>query len=337
MKLTPNMLVAAASLLAAAFCIPPALAADTCKPITVQVNHEMGVGTPTAKALEWFGSQVTSETDGGVKFRYFHTYQLGSERETYDMLQSGSVQMGVSGAQIVSALAPEYGTLLLPYVFSSADHFARVLDGPIGEKMHEQFLKKKGIRILGWAHRAPRHLTTTKREVHSPDDMKGLKIRIRQIPVQIEAFRAIGASPVPMSFPEVYTALQTGVIDGQENPASIMAANSFSEVQNYLVLTAHIREAFWWEVSERVWQGMCPAFQAAFEKYMPEAIERSNKLEEAENDGYIAELGSKGMKIIKLTNEQQAAFADKMPPVVEKFASEWEPGLYEEIVKLRDQ
>lgn len=295
----------------------------------------MGVGTPTAKALEWFGSKVTAETDGAVKFRYFHTYQLGSERETYDMLQSGSVQMGVSGAQIVSALAPEYGTLLLPYAFSGPEHFARVLDGPIGEDMHKQFLARKGIRILGWAHRAPRHLTTTKKAVHTPDDMKGLKIRIRQIPVQVDAFRAMGASPVPMPFPEVYTALQTGVIDGQENPASIMDANSFSEVQKYLILTSHIREAFWWEVSERVWQGMCEPHRAAFTKFVPEAITKSNELEAAENDNYIQQLGKKGMTIVELNDDQMAAFSDKMSPVAEKYASEWKEGLYDQIAQLR--
>jgi len=312
------------------------IAANECKPMTVQVNHEMGVGTPTAEALEWYGSQIENDTDGDVKFRYFHTYQLGSERETYDMLQSGSVQMGVSGAQIISALAPEYGTLLLPYLFTSADHFGRVLDGPIGEEMHEQFLKNKGIRILGWAHRAPRHITSTKKEIHTPEDMKGFKIRIRQIPVQIEAFRAIGASPVPMPFPEVYTALQTGVIDGQENPASIMDANSFSEVQNYLILSSHIREAFWWEISDRVWQKMCSEYQEIFEKYIPEAIKKSNEQEAAEDESYITALGEKGMEIIELTDEEAASFADKMPAVVEKFSDEWKEGLYDDIIDLAD-
>lgn len=322
-------------LMAGSGAVVSASAAESCKPVTMQVNHEMGVGTPTARALEWFGKQVTKETEGAVRFRYFHTHQLGSERETYDMLQSGSIQMGVSGAQIISALAPEYGALLLPYAFANADHFARVLDGPVGENMHSRFLEQKGIRILGWAHRAPRHLTTSNRKVHSPDDMKGLKTRIRQIPVQIDAFRELGASPVPMAFPEVYTALQTGVIDAQENPASIMAANSFAEVQKYLILTAHIREAFWWEVSERVWQSMCPQFRTAFEKNISGAIQMSNKLESEEDADYIRKLGAKGMTIIDLTDDQRAVFASKMPPVAAKYSDQWKDGLYQKIVELR--
>lgn len=322
-------------LFAGALILAPVAQAQECKPLTVQVNHEMGVGTPTAQALEWYGNAITEDTGGKVKFRYFHTHQLGSERETFDMLQSGSVQMGVSGAQIVSALAPEYGALLLPYAFSDKEHFGRVLDSDIGKDMHQKFLDTKGIRILGWAHRAPRHLTTSKKRVGSPEDLKGLKIRIRQIPVQVDAFRVLGASPVPMAFPEVYTGLQTGVIDGQENPASIMDANSFSEVQKYLILTSHIREAFWWEISERVWDKMCVEYKDTFQKHISRAIEMSNELEAAEDQDYIDALGKKGMEIVELSSDVMSQFSDKMSEVADKYKDEWRPGLYDEMLKLR--
>jgi tripartite ATP-independent transporter DctP family solute receptor len=304
-------------------------------PITIQVNHEMGVGTPTARALEWFGNAVTKETDGAVKFRYFHTHELGSERETYDMLQSSAIQMGVSGAQIISVLAPEYGALLLPYVFADAEHFKKVLEGKIGKDMHQEFLEKKGIRILGWAHRAPRHLTTSKRKVHNPADMKGLRIRIREIPVQIDAFRALGASPVPMAFPEVYTALQTGTIDAQENPLSIMVANNFQEVQNNLILTAHIREAFWWEISDRVWQKLSPEIKAAFENNIGEAISRANKWEFKDDDKYLAEFKAAGINIIKVDKETLNEFSSLVEPVATQYADKWKDGVYEEIMRLR--
>lgn len=315
---------------------PRAEAQTSGDPLVIQVNHEMGVGTPTARALEWFGDAVNKETGGAVTFRYFHTYELGSERQTYDMLQSGAVQMGVSGAQIVSALAPEYSALLLPYAFADADHFARVLNGPIGEEMHKRFLETKGVRILGWAHRAPRHLTTSgDRIVRKPEDMNGLRIRIREIPVQIDAFRALGASPVPMAFGEVYTGLQTGTIHGQENPISIMLANNFQEVQDNVILTAHIREAFWWEFSERVWQRLSPEVRAAFENNIEEAIKRANEWEFAEDDKYLAEFEAKGMNVVKLNKDELSKFSDLMGPVADKYSSQWKPDLYKKIVDLR--
>ncbi|WP_198147022.1 TRAP transporter substrate-binding protein [Marinobacter psychrophilus] len=302
---------------------------------TIQVNHEMGVGTPTARALEWFGNAVTEETDGAVKFRYFHTHELGSERETYDMLQSGAIQMGVSGAQIISVLAPEYGALLLPYVFADADHVTKVLNGKIGKEMHQQFLDQKGIRILGWAHRAPRHLTTSEKKVQSPADMKDLRIRIREIPVQIDAFRALGARPVPMAFPEVYTALQTGTIDAQENPASIMVANNFQEVQDNVTLTAHIREAFWWEISDRVWQNLSPEIQAAFDNNIDEAISLANQWEFEADGKYLAEFEAAGVNIIELDKETLNEFSSLVESVATEYADKWKEGVYEEIVRLR--
>ncbi len=319
---------------ASSFALAPAAMAQN--KIVIQVNHEMGVGTPTARALEWFGKAVEEETKGAVAFRYFHTYELGTERQTYDMLQSGAVEMGVSGAQIVSALAPEFGALLLPYAFTDADHFARVLDGPIGEALHKRFLEEKGVRILGWAHRAPRHLTTSgNRIVRKPDDMKGLRIRIREIPVQIDAFRALGASPVPMAFGEVYTGLQTGTIHGQENPISIMLANNFHEVQDNVILTAHIREAFWWEISDRVWQKLSPEIRAAFENNIGEAIKRANEWEFAEDAKYLADFAAKGVNVVELNKDELGEFSKLMDPVAKDYSEKWRPGLYEEIVKLR--
>ncbi len=323
--------------LAAAIAMAVSFQSANADTITIQVNHEMGTGTPTARALEWFGNQVEEETDGAVRFRYFHTYELGSERETYDMLETGAVEMAVSGAQIISALAPEYGALLLPYAFADADHFERVMDGDVGDGLHQTILDNKGIRILGWAHRAPRHITTSgDREIYSPEDLDGIRIRIREIPIQIDAFRALGASPVPMAFGEVYTGLQTGTIHAQENPVSIMLANNFQEVQDNIILTSHIREAFWWEISDRVWQGFSDNVRNAFENNIDEAIALSNKWEFEEDARYLEEFADQGVNVIELTTEQLAAFSDKVAPVVDQYRDEWIDGLYDTIVNLRD-
>ena len=326
-------IAASLAILAGATAFHPSQA-DAQNIITIQVNHEMGVGTPTARALEWFGERVTEDTDGAVQFRFFHTHELGSERETFDMLESGAVQMAVAGGQIVSALAPEFGALLLPYAFSDADHFAAALDGEVGEALHQRFLERKGNRVLGWAHRAPRHLTTSGRAVRTPADMEGLRIRIREIPVQVEAFRALGASPVPMAFPELYMGLQMGTVAAQENPASIMVANNFHEVQDYLILTAHIREAFWWTFSEPVWQRLPEDVRAAFESNIEEAIALANQWEFEEDARWISELGARGVTVIELEGTDD--FAALVEPVAAAFADDWEEGVFETILELRN-
>lgn len=323
--------------LAAAVTLALGIQTASAETITIQVNHEMGAETPTARALEWFGNQIEEETDGQVQFRYFHTYELGSERETYDMLETGAVEMGVSGAQIISALAPEYGALLLPYAFADADHFERVMNGDVGEGLHQSILDNKGIRIIGWAHRAPRHITTSgDREIHTPEDLEGVRIRIREIPIQIDAFRELRASPVPMAFGEVYTALQTGTIHAQENPVSIMLANNFHEVQDNIILTSHIREAFWWEISDRVWQDLPDNVKEAFENNIDEAIALSNEWEFEEDAQYLKEFENQGVNVIELTPEQLSAFSEKVTPVVDQYQDQWNDGLYDTIVNLRD-
>ncbi len=305
--------------------------------ITIQVNHEMGPGTPTARALEWFGAQVEEDTDGAVQFRYFHAHELGSERETYDMLEVGAIEMGVSGAQIVSALAPEYGALLLPYVFSSAEHFERVMNGDVGEGLHDTILEEKGIRILGWAHRAPRHITTSgDRVINAPDDLDGTRIRIREIPVQIDAFQTLGASPVPMAFGEVYTGLQTGTIHAQENPVSIMVAHNFHEVQDNVMLTSHIREAFWWEMSDRVWQSLPGEIQEAFMDNIDDAIARANEWEFEADAEFLDRFAAEGVNVVELSDDALSSFADLVAPVAENYSDVWQPGVYDEIVRLRD-
>lgn len=322
----------AASLVLAAFVTPWAVPQATAQSVRADLNHEM-TGTTADRALQRLAEAIAEQTGGDVQITVHSRGELGGEREMFDLMEVGGIEMGLSGAAIISAVAPEYGLLDMPYTITSPEHLHRVINSEIGEELRKTILERKGIRILAWMDRAPRHLTTQGRAVRTPGDMDGLKIRIREIPVQVQAFRMLGASPVPMAFGEVYTALQTGAIDAQENPLEIINGSSFYEVQDHLILTGHVREVQWLFASDTWWQTLSPEVQEIIEEAAEESMAWGQDSVYQADDRLLEELQDKGMKVIELTGEERALFQDALVELPEQFADTWQEGLFERIVK----
>lgn len=302
--------------------------------VTFSVNHEMGAATPVAIALEKFGKLIEEKSNGDMKVKVFHRGELGSEREMFNHMKLGSIEMGLSGSALIAAVAPEYGALDMPYLFMSQAHIRKVVSGPTGAALQKRILDRQGIRVIGFIDRAPRHLTTKGNKiVRRPEDLKGIKIRIREIPVQVEAWRALGASPVPMAFSELYTGLQTGTVDAQENPVEVTYNNSFFEVQNNLILTAHVREEQWVIASEKFWEKLSEKQRAIILEAAEETVKYGDKLTWEKESDFIKKMRDKGIKVIELTAEENKAFMERVKDVPEKFKDKWLPGLYEAIVK----
>lgn len=305
----------------------PALAA----PITIRFNHTDGIGGEAFHFAEKLKSLLAERTSGRMVVQNFHSGQLGAEKDMYDSMQIGSIEMGRSGSLIISVAAPQFGALELPYVFRSQQHLRNVLAGPIGQAMHQDFLAKKGVRVLGIVNRGARQLTTKNRAVRTPADLAGLKLRVPEIPVYVAAWRALGASPTPMAFPEVFTALQQGTIDGQENPLGTINGNSFHDVQKYLVLTSHVRGNGWMVASERFWQSLAEADRKLLQQAVNDSVEYADE-QIAKQEGELRKtLQDKGMTVVE---PDLKAFANvvlkEVPP---KFADKWKPGLLDEILK----
>lgn len=302
--------------------------------MTFSVNHEMGAGTPVAIALERFGKIVEEKSNGEMKIKNFHRGELGSEREMFSHMKSGAIEMGLSGSALIAAAAPEYGALDLPYLFLDQAHLRRVVSGPVGDNLKKKILETQGIRVLGFIDRAPRHLTTKSgKVVRKPDDLKGIKIRIREIPAQVEAWKALGASPVPMAFSELYTALQTGTVDAQENPVEVTFSNSFYEVQKNLILTGHVREVQWIIASEVFWSKLNEKQKNIILDAVGQACKNGDTLTWEKEAEIIKKMKEKNINVIELTPEETRAFMDRVKSVPEKFKDKWLPGLYETIVK----
>ena len=191
-----------------------------------------------------FKEAVEQRTNGELEIQIFPSDQLGSARQLLESAQLGAADMVLQGDQI-AAFVDEFSILSMPFLFRDLPHLAAVMDGPIGDWFAEK-AKKKGFIILGYWENGLRHITNNKRPINTPDDLKGLKIRTPNAAITIEYMRMLGAAPTPMPFGEVYSALQLGTVDGQENPIAHALNQNFYEVQKYLSLTghAHIVETF---------------------------------------------------------------------------------------------
>ena len=197
--------------------------------------HTIGFGDAQTLAAEEFAKKVAQKTGNAVQIDLFPAGQLGNDPKVMEGVKLGTIDMGMTGNPFFTSFSPELNVFDLPYLFRDFDHVYKVLDGPIGAEMRLH-LEKHGFKVLGGLEIGFRNVTNNKRPIKTPDDLKGLKLRTTPNPAHLQAFRLLGADPVPMPFTEVYLALKTGAVDGQENPIAHIYASKFHEVQKYHVL-----------------------------------------------------------------------------------------------------
>ncbi len=196
-------------------------------------DSQLGAGA-TAMAEE-----VARRTGGRIQIQQFPDSSLGGEVEMLKGVQLGTIDLAfITGAPLPSIL-PDAGILNIPFLFNGPAHAHAVLDGPIGES-YLKLLSGKDLVALAWGENGMRHITNSKRPVVSPDDLRGLKLRLPQSPVMLLGFRALGAEANPLPFPQLYSALQAGVFDGQENPIATIRSAKFAQVQKFLTLSGHV-------------------------------------------------------------------------------------------------
>lgn len=276
-----------------------------------------------------FAERMKQKTNGKIQITHYAASQLGTWRQMLESIKGGAMAMMVSGV----TGSPIYDAINLPYLFRDLDHVDKVTSSPIGAELAHKLVEKTGIRIFGWVYRGYRHCTFTKVAVRTPADMKGMKFRVPETPVYLETWRAVGARPTPMAWAEVYTGLQQGTIDGQENPFDIIISASLFEVQAYLVLTGHVFPPGWGQMSEKVWHDLTPETQKVWietwNEVSREVREELLKLEVK----YLETWKAKGGVIIE---PNVAAFREATKDVWKKFAPKaWGEGVYEKIQAMR--
>lgn len=283
-------------------------------------------------AMNKFAEIVEKETNKGIKVEVFPDSQLGGERDNYEGLQLGTLQASIVSTAVTSSFSPNMSILDLPFLFKDNETAYRVLDGEIGDKLLSQ-LPDQGVIGMNFWENGYRHLTNNIKEVRSPDDLKGLKIRTMESPIHLDMWKELGVYPTPMAFPELFTALQQGIVDGQENPYVVTATNRFYEVQDYLTVTQHVYGANIFLISKIFWDTLSDEEKDIITKAAEEAKVYQREIEQKQAGEYLSLLKEKGMKITELTTEEKQKFIDKVHPIYEKYSNIIGEGLVNDIIE----
>jgi tripartite ATP-independent transporter DctP family solute receptor len=284
---------------------------------TIRLSHVTARGSPWDKGAERFAELVAQKTGGRIAVKVYPQSQLanGSQKAELEMLQSGVLDMTWDSPIILALfLDKRFDVFNLPWLYPSMDAANRVADGPMGELAY-RWLAEKGVVGLGIGVNGFRELTNSKRPVAGPDDLKGIKFRVAGSKLYLETFRLLGANAVTMSFGEVFTALQQGVIDGQENPTAIIDSSRLYEVQKYLTIWHYSFDPLVLCINKRLFDGLSPADQQALREAAKEAVAYERQLSADEERRLPEELKKKGMQVNALTPAQVAVFKDRVRPV----------------------
>ena len=230
--------------------------------MTLKLAHTMSVNDTMHLGTVKFAELVKEKTNGEITVEVFPTSQLGNDKAIIQGARMGSIDISMTGNPFYTGTEAALNVLDLPYLFKSFEHAYAVLDGPVGARIGA-LLEKHGLKELGFMEIGFRNLTNNKRQVRKPADFDGIKVRVTPNPAHVQAFQLLGAVPTPMPFGEVYMALKTGAVDGQENPITLIHGQKFYEVQKYLSLTYHAYSTSHVTMNLKKFDSLSPAHKTA--------------------------------------------------------------------------
>jgi TRAP-type transport system periplasmic protein len=267
--------------------------------VVVRLSHSMSPGATALHVLaDAFRELAEAATGGAVEVRVFPSGTLGQEREVVQQLQEGLVDFMVSGTAIWGSVAPKVQVFDFPFLWRDWDHVHAVVDGPVGREAADYMESALGVRPLAWGDSFGfRQVVTRSREVREPRELAGLKLRTIQSPIYVKAVELMGATPTPMAFGEVYTSLQTGVIDGYEHDASTTLQQRFFEVARFMTRTRHIAGVLGLWASAAGWQRLPAALRPKLEAAALEAARHQRERVEPEDRTSTERLAAQGMTI----------------------------------------
>ncbi len=228
-------------------------------PVTLKLGHIAEPDNVYGQGADHFAKLVKERSKGDINIQVYPSSQLGNQRDLVEGLGLGTVDMTLTGTAVMGNFVPEMAVFDLPFIFRDVNHAYKALD-TVGMNLAKKGEKQGMITLAIWEN-GVRHMTNNAHPIKKPEDMKGLKFRVMEQPVYIEMMKSLGASPTPMAMSELYTALQKGVVDGQENPLGHIATKRFNEVQKYLSLTGHTYASEPLLISVQAWKKLTPEQQ----------------------------------------------------------------------------
>lgn len=314
------MLVLAMSLLAG--CGSSSSTADKkAEKRVIKVGIGLNEQSPQYKGLEKFKEIVERDSKGRIEVQLFASSQLGDDTKMMTALRAGTLEMTCPSTAPISGLDKKWMVFDLPFLFPNEQVADKVLDGPVGQKYLDS-LSAQGIKGIAFWENGYRQLSNSVREVKTPADVKGLKIRTMENPVHLASFRTMGANPTPMPLGELFTSLQQHIVDGQENPLTTIHLQKFYEVQKYTSLTNHFYSPFVFMFSQKIWNTLPKEDQDLIARAGKEAGVYERKVNREMMTESAANLEKAGMKVTKLTPEEQQAFVEATKEIAPKFEAE---------------
>lgn len=301
--------------------------------VTLRYGHNNEPSSVAGAQADWFAEAVGKHSNGDVKVEVFPSSQLGKLQELAEAVSLGTIAFSHNTAGGIGSLYEPFGALDTPYLYRDVDHLMKVMDinSPVMTELNEGLIKAANVRVI-YAHYFGRRNLTCNKEIKTPADLAGMKIRAVPFPMYQAAVEGLGAAPVPVDWSEVPTALATGVVNGQENPVNVILNVKLYEVQSHLMLTGHMSNAEVVVMNEDAWQGLSDAQKDAVKQASLDIRERATKAIQGNEETDTQALRDKGMKVIGPAEGLDVeAFRASVDKVVQAKFGEKFGSLYEKI------
>jgi len=298
---------------------------------TIQFAHVVNPSTAKGQAAEYFADRLEEETEGRIEVNVYPDSQLGSDREITEQMQTGTIEMNAPFTGVLPSFVPQFQVYDLPYLFEDRDHAFELSNGELGEILNE-YLMEQGLRTLGFWDGGFKQLTNSVRPIESLEDMQGLTMRASQSPLLISQFRAWGANGESVDFSELYTSLEQGTVDGQENPLSNIVSQNLYEAQSYITYSDHGYMGYPLLISETFFQELPTDLQEIVVSVADETSEWQWDISEESELEYMQTLEESSIEIHTLSDEEREAFRDAGLSIYDQFRDSVEGG--DEIIDL---
>lgn len=322
-------ILAGAAGLAGGLAMPAVLRAQA---IVIRWGELLAATHPQVQMVQRISADVKAKTNGRIDIQVFPGGQLGSGKDMMESVSAGALQFTTDGAGALGAFLPALTLVEAPYLWRDAAHLAKVKDAPIFARMNEELATRRGMRMLNVTYYGKRHLTTGTKNVKTPADMVGFKLRVPPVDVFQAMADAWGARATPIAFPELYLALSQGAVDGQENPLPTIQSGKFFEVQKFLVLTEHIITPRMIIVNDAFWKGLPAADRSLLQAAFDEGAAWQDKELLSQEAGLVDTLKKAGMTVVEPDLEMWRK--PVLATVPAKFESRWGKGSFEALKAL---
>ena len=315
-----------ALLLAGLVAAAPAINAQEIHERTIRFGHLNNPDHPISAGVKKFAELMAAKSGGKHTVREFPSNQLGNEMQQQSALQGGTQEMTAPAPTSLAGIVKEFGLLDLPFIVANSQQADALTDGPVGKMLFAK-LPDKGLVGLAFWDLGFRNVTNNKRPITKPEDLEGIKLRVIPNPVFLETFKTFKANPLPMPFSDLYSALDTRAVDGQENPFAVILSNKFFEVQKFLSTTNHVYTANTILISKKFWDRLSPVEQKLVQDAALEARDYQRKISRDAAQKAVGELRAKGMQVNEVPPAELGRMRQMVRPVHDKFMAEYDPAL----------